>query len=454
MEQVWPGYWPAGQAFMIYQQGEAVLLVSSSTPPSGFVPLRRASLPAELRSYLYRGALPGLEGAFRIDYPAGAEKATAVALNAGGLRATLTTLFHEAFHSYQDHRFAPLPSPAGEFVDASQIAAPEFRAMAEVERRMLTAALDLPADSLAEHLRRYLAVRWIRTQSVPENVRAVERTLERKEGSAHLVGIQAALLATGGSPEQLAAALRPYLAASFDSASGGLPERLIRWRVYGTGSAIGLLLDLLGVDWRSRMERGATFDELLGAAVHFDFSKAPSLAPPALERFGFGDLMARASSAAAGPAARSVEEFYTLAPARLVVEFTVPIENGRPKMEMNFSAGAGGFSELEPNVFAVFDPEVFTLQVPQGSLVVRGRPVLQDTRGMAQMRLRVTVLLPLVPAVAVGGGQPLLAGEHRLERLRIDTNGVQLTVDQPVSVRVSPNEMVILSDTAQAGTRE
>jgi hypothetical protein len=454
MEQVWPGFWSPEQAFIVYQPGEAVLLVSPHVPPAGFLPLRGAVVPRELqeRTYLRRGTLQGLEAGFRIDFPAGATTATAVAADPEGVRATVTTLFHEAFHGYQSRRFAASGSFVGEYVDPSQVAASEFRAMAEVERRMLATSLDLPVDSLPGQLQQYLAVRWLRTLAMDSDVRAVEKHLERVEGSAHLVGLEAGLLASGEGREQLPRALLPYLTRSLDSFSGPLVERMIRWRVYGTGAAIGLLLDWLEVAWRSRMEEGADFDELLGAAVRFDTAAAPALAAVALERYGFGELLAEITLAPDRAQIRSLEDFHRLAPARLVVEFVVPIESGRPNMSVNFSGGTEGFLQLEANLLALPDPEVFTLQVPQGSLVVRARPVLQDMRHIAEERLRITVLLPDLPVLA--GGQSLSEGEHRMDGLRLEADGVQLTLEQPVSIQVRRGEWIIRSPVVRHdGTR-
>jgi hypothetical protein len=306
---------------------------------------------------------------------------------------------------------------------------------------MLAEALEMPVDSLPEHLREYLAVRVLRNATVSEDVPAVERTLERIEGSATLVGLEAGLLASGEDRSQLPESLRPYLTRPLDSFSGGLPERLIRWRSYGTGAAIGFLLDRLGEDWRVPVEEGAALDDLLVAAVRFDTTTAPALAMDALKRFGFHDLLAEAMAAARGAEIRSEQDFRALAPVRLVVELAVPVNEGNPDMTINFSAGGRGFSQLEPNLIAVPDPEVFTLQVARGSFVVRGHPVLQDMRELGQERLRITVLLPGPPAIQ--GEPPLSPGEHRRERLRVEAGGLLLRLEEPVLVQVSENEWVI-----------
>jgi hypothetical protein len=137
VEQVWPGFWSPDQAFILYRAEEVVLLVSPFDPPAEFLPLRNPALPRELRgrAYMYRGTLPGLEGSFHIDYPAGATTATAVAVQQDGIRPTLTTLFHEAFHGHQSRHFATAPSGASGFVEPAQVSASDFRAMTEVERQ-------------------------------------------------------------------------------------------------------------------------------------------------------------------------------------------------------------------------------------------------------------------------------------------------------------------------------
>lgn len=461
MEGVWQGFWSPDEAFILYRPGESVLLVSPAAPPAGFIPIDGLEVPPELedRVYLHRGTLPGLEASYHIDFPAGSTTAIAVALDPEGIRPTLTTLFHEAFHGFQRRRFATTPLVAGEFVDPSHLLAPRFRALTEVERKLLTMALDLPADELPEHLRQYLAVRLLRIRSVPADVQALERHLERVEGSAELVGLEAGLLASAEGRTGLPEALRPHLTRPLDSVPGGVIERLIRWRVYGTGAAIGFLLDRLGTDWRPRLEEGATFDELLGMAVDFDTTAAPALAMQVLERLEFEDrLAAEAMAATSGAQLRSVEDFYSLAPARLVVEFAVPIVDGRPSMSINFSSGNEGFSQLEPNVIAIPDPEVFTLQVPQGSLVVHGLPVLQDVRDIAEQRLRITVLLPaglttadtvLLHSADVDGRRPLPEGEYHRERLNLELDGVELRFNEPVRVQVGPNEWFIQADVAE-----
>lgn len=450
IDEVWPGYWAPDQAFLIYEPERVALLVSPVPPGGAFAPVDSTLLPAELtgRAYSFQGSLPGLEGTFATDYAVGRLRVTAVALESAGGLQTMATLFHEGFHTYQDRHFSRTVGDARGalaegYVESGHLAAPEFRALAEVERRILASALSAPEDSLMPLLKQYLAVRRIRTENVPEAIRKEERQVERKEGSAHLVGLEAALLAAQGTREALADSLAPYLTRPLDSVAGDLPGVLIRWRVYGTGAALGFLLDRLGEAWRPHLESGAAFDDLLANAVRFDSADTQELAEPALQRFGFAELLRNASTRSALDAHHTLDAFYALAPVRLVVEFTAPVEDGEGRsIDMHFSSGAGGFSQPAQGVLAIPDPVVFTSQLPTGSIVVRGRPVLQDMRGMP--RARFVILLGEVPPI--NGRGRLSPGVHRLDRLMIQTDGVQLSLQGPLSIEVDRDSITVRID--------
>ncbi len=305
IEAVWPGYWPADQAFFLTRPDEAVLLVSSIAPPPEFEPLVGPGVPRELRgiAYLRRGLPADLaqSGGFHLAYQAGDVAAPAVPLQ-DSIFPTLSFLYHEVFHPYQFRKFKDIfarVAPA----DSARVSAAKFVAMAEVERRILSAAPDAPSpDSLRLLLRQYLAVRAYRPDANSE-AQAVERRTERVEGSARLVGYQAALLALGEDPDQVQDLLRHDLTRPLESFSvrPGPNARLMRWRLYGTGAALGNLLDRLEYDWRAHLETGVPLDELLSRALAFDPAKAPyeapGLAASALVRFGWSELLDRYASA-------------------------------------------------------------------------------------------------------------------------------------------------------------
>lgn len=449
---IWPGFRPSEPAFLVYQLDGAALFVGPKAPP-GFSQLPDPGLPEGLagRAHLHPGPLPGLSGPFHIDYPVGGVRAMAVAIDSAGIPETLATFYHESFHAYQDRHLAPLlqqggapASPRG-YVDPALIASPRFRALVEIERRMLISALSLAPDSLPGILRRYLAVRRIRTRSLDPQVPLEEQALERDEGSAHLVGLKAALLATRATPGELADLLLPYLNLPLERFPGGPSERLIRWRVYGTGAALGLLLERLGLDWRSRVQAGATFNALLAEAVAFDSTTAHTLAPAALERFGMAELEARAMMDASNVKDRvdSIEDFLRISPIRLTLDVAVPLEDGRAALDTNFLVGEGGVVQPEENVILFPMARVLSVELPRVSLVVRGRPVMQDARGGSRdaPRVRFTILLPTLPEIE--RASPLPQGDHTLHGLTIRSRGVHLTVAGPVTVRVGRDVLLV-----------
>jgi hypothetical protein len=165
--------------------------------------------------------------------------------------------------------------------------------MGEVERRILASALETDdSRRLRDLLRQYLAVRQVRTGALSE-VQAVERSMERMEGTAHYVGCSAAALALGEPVSRVRECIRRELTRAVEEFPTW-PEadaQLMRWRQYGTGAALGFLLDQLGAEWHAAVQRGAYLDVLLAEAVGFVPADAARLAEGALIRFGYEELL-------------------------------------------------------------------------------------------------------------------------------------------------------------------
>jgi hypothetical protein len=202
--------------------------------------------------------------------------------------------FHESFHlahqrarfveTPEDRRAARLKEP---LVDSAHLT-PNFAATAELERRMLSAALGIAdVDSLRAHLRRYLAVRRGRAGTLLDVVE-VERRMERMEGTAKYVGCRAAAQALGASPERAIACVQEELEMDLEKDRSNMPEadaRLMRWRHYGTGGAIALLLDRLRPGWKPLVEQGMHLDQLLSQAVDLDPRNVEAWAAEGRARF-------------------------------------------------------------------------------------------------------------------------------------------------------------------------
>lgn len=124
---------------------------------------------------------------------------------------------------------------------------------------------------------------------------AIERRYERREGTATYLGFKAAVIATQSPAKKTIEILQEgQLKKSVDSFEK-FPSKdapYFRWRQYGTGGAICMILEKLEVkNWNQDVERGSRLDELLAAAVDFNPKRDSSLVKNALKKYGYEDLL-------------------------------------------------------------------------------------------------------------------------------------------------------------------
>ena len=449
-DTVWPGFSLVEEGFLLYEPGRAALLVGGA-PPQGFVAVADSLLPPPLRgrTFSFEGALPGLDGGIDTRYAIGGVLTTAYPLGSS-LSGTLAGMYHEAFHRYQQRAFADA-RVEGEGVPAGALTR-EFQALIEVERRMLARALQLePGPARDSLVLGFLAVRHRRLDEAPQRVRDVERELERKEGSANLVGFGMAAATLGRERGRVVAAIGEYLTMPLDRFGSDPATQVMRWRAYGTGAAMGLLLDAKGAAWRGPLERGAGFDQLLADAYDADPAAFPALASRALAAFEYEGIRADVDEPA--PASGELEAFYAMAPVRVVVE-VVPRDSAadNPALSFNFSVGwrdrlfrrRAGISRPREGLTLIWRPTVLHTTNPAAAgfdLRVREHPVALAFAPGAEPD-RIIVLLRNLPSVngqrartGAGdypGGVMLEGDGFRLEAGRAAT----VTVVEPDSVHV------------------
>lgn len=424
IDGVWPGFWPDSQPFLIYEPEGDALLYSPVAPPAAYVPYDAArSGPRAGHLYWHEGVPGGLYGIFDTAYRVGQATAIAVVLQPT-LGGTLETLFHETFHVYQHRNFKGESIGFGYVAPESITAA--IMAKAEVERSILRAALKArDRASLGELVHEYLAVRAGRTGQMPEKAREIEASVERAEGSAQLVGIQATVAVLGQKPEVVPDEIGKKLAVPLADLGGGLAERMFRWRLYGTGAAIGLLLDRLAFDgWRERLEDGSSFEALLAEASDFDAADRPDLiAERALHRFDYVALLRQARARRVAESDASFDP-----PARVVVTFAGPPGSIR-------SSFSGTFSALQEKLI-VIDADLYTAEIADFVLVARDIDVLLDGRGELQLSLAVAEL-PVVEG---------LPGDERtttMRRLEIESGTLRIKAERPVEITATPASLEI-----------
>lgn len=306
IREVWRDFWSTNRTFLVLRPTETALLVTSRTAPENYTPLPPSQVPAFLheRAYLRTEYPPELgPRTFDPQYVLGQDTIPALQPKGSAFFDRLDFYLHESFHGHQRAHWAETPGDTirvgiGEHLaDSTLTNDPAFRAQGEVERRILAAALDVSSrDSLRALMRSYLAVRRMRTEG-RERVRAVERSMERREGTATYIGCHGAAAATG--TERGIACIRDHVTTPLDSLQS-FPEadaRLLRWRQYGTGAALCVVLDRLGqVNWQTEVAGGAALDRLVETVVNVDSQNRSKTAQRALHAFGYTKLLQRAKN--------------------------------------------------------------------------------------------------------------------------------------------------------------
>jgi hypothetical protein len=304
--RVWPGFWSNDRAFLLLRPTETALLITSRTPPSEYEAVPESQLPEELigRAYLRKEYPPGIdENTFDTRYQVGRDTIPALEPKRSTLFGQSDFYMHEAFHGHQRANWVETPGdtmrakPGRPLVEPSHIESVEFRAQGEVERHILDSALDVSSqDRLLALMHRYLAVRRMRTNGL-DDVNAVERSMERREGTAQYVGCYSASGVANVPEKRALSCIREELTTPLDSMRN-FPEadaRLMRWRQYGTGGALSVILNRLDAEnWQERVSEGAALDEILSKVIGYDPKQHSSLARQALESFNYAKLLQEA----------------------------------------------------------------------------------------------------------------------------------------------------------------
>ncbi len=152
----------------------------------------------------------------------------------GDFFGRLRLLAHESFHRIQPALGHDVSDPMATHLDEE-----EGRVWLRLELRALARALEAEDDEARAATRDALLFRQLRHRLFP-GAAEVERQLEAHEGLAEYTGVRFALDATG-EPVARAASL----VARFEDT-----PTYVRSLGYGTGPALGLLLDRLAPGWR------------------------------------------------------------------------------------------------------------------------------------------------------------------------------------------------------------
>lgn len=288
LAQIWPGSWPEDQPFVINLPGTGAFLVAAGAAPPGWAPVASERLPPGLRGRTYFRASP-IEGEsrpfilrFALD-----DGRTAIFVNADmDAKATAGLLLHEQFHVFQGAAFE---GQNRQFVSPAAVTdRVAFAASAELERRILAAALAAPPAEQRQLLRTYFLVRRERESMVPAEAREVERGYERTEGTARYVDRVAQAALFGGEVDRL---IVHDLTDTLMDNHGPFVTVWFRDRSYATGAALTHLLSRVQpTGWRTMIEADGDPAALLEARLspHTNPRRAVS---GAKARFGYAQLL-------------------------------------------------------------------------------------------------------------------------------------------------------------------
>jgi len=204
----------------------------------------------------YVTTLPENQYVANTSFPWGGRTWTMVALPLPKDRyARIGLVMHESFHREQEALGLRQPDALNNQLDMRP-----GRTWLRLEYRALARALEsLPDRNVARHhVESALLFRSQRRALYPGSD-SLEATLEIQEGLAEYTGQRLAMQVTGESPARVAKYVRDYEAT----------PTFVRAFAYGTGPAIGVLLDRFDPTWRIAVRTNRDIGALLAQAIHF-----------------------------------------------------------------------------------------------------------------------------------------------------------------------------------------
>ena len=419
---VWPGFSLPDRDWAV-QDESGVYLVTKNIPPDSFT--------ARGRWYFRQAPLPNFTADFQLDYRLG-DLSLVAARAKRTVESTVALLYHESFHAFQ--RSWTSSSPHVDYGSIQKFL-PAHAAGIEVERRVLRDVIRANGP-IEPHVQQALAVRARRASQVTADFVRAERQAERDEGLAAYVEARSVAVAFGKPSRAVVDAISLQLAAPMRAFGGSPDERLIRTRAYGTGAAMGLLLDRLGVDWKGRAI-SEPIDRLLAEAVGAPGAQA---ADAPYRRYGYDRLLTESPSSWGALEVMSESAFDRLGTYRLVLELP-------PGAKMGWSLATtatrdGGMHRPAPRVLLMPMVQRFTANHDGVSVVVEQRPVkLIDSENEVGPPV-VTVLLAEPPLL---DGRRVEAGlDGARTDFRLESRGVTVTVAGKARV-VSQGDRITIS---------
>lgn len=418
LSQLWPGYWPPGQPFVLYREGSCVM--RSATAPDGFTAI-------DGRKDLWRGRCDGprFQGPMLLGERIGGIAAPAVQIESHRetLEPATTFLLHEAFHGYQADAFEKPEQTSTDYAFPLDDELVRMK-LREASFLLNAAATDDRARAITL-VRATIATREARLARMPPEARALEDQYIVREGTAEYVDIRAGTLVRGGE------SALDYVRTALGRRSNGIGrtwEQLLRWQSYSTGAAAGLLLDGWGVDWKPAVAEGQPLFDILEIASGYEPGQQAALIEASVGADSSG-IHARAKQLIS--ADRAADK--ALVRFAKASKFVLELDDGDGK-----NGGSANFTTREMHTVAggtlVMSPQSYTQAFGSADLDLRARSLRLHERDIddPDSTTYIEIALPKVPTVegcdadatvcpagtrVRGGGLKLdLKQPHRIER--------------------------------------
>lgn len=470
-DAAWPGYDLARRSLLVYLPDRWAVLLNAPHSVDGFSDYPGdwpgLGVPAELHT----GSLEGLRGQLQFDWKLDGITTAAIAPTRGldqGRRAAVgsgfTFIAHEAFHQFQRDAFQSLAGDQPE--EEYPVLDSENTALASLEMRLLVDAVEAAArpDSARtrELTEEFLAVRKERWERAPEVIPRFERPQEIMEGSAQYVEVRSVGLIGDlcrdplrSSDPALACDVfngvtqELYLLADFaDRLSDGVidPVDMPRNRVYPTGAALGLLLDLFGVEWKTRVSDAANspgLAEILREGIRWRPGEGDSLLARAKRHYTYQSIRAecdRRIQAYEAEYQDGVDNLRSAPGIHLSIETSI--------LNLSRSRSCEGRRLVLGHPTRSFSRRchVYTLKhVGTDDLFVeiRESPIIEEADAGGTAR-RVDFVAPDIRTAELDGRAVDLAaaGGFPFRRLRLAGSTFQIRYDGPGTLEVSPERIV------------
>jgi hypothetical protein len=471
-ERVWPGYDLSQRPLLIYVPEQWVLLLNARGDVTGFEDYPDTWPDLGTRSLLHSGSYENLVGQLAFDLELGDLRTVAVPVVEDHLPTGhpdqrlywFAFVVHEAFHQHQRETFA---SVEGEVEERYPILDAENTALIVLEMRLLMDALGSTASAdrgeVEEQAAAFVAVREQRWRRADEFLERYEKAKELVEGTAKYVeaksvGLLADSCASRGPQGPLAPvceeagtiSVQDYLLQDFEKRfeQGTLPpEQVARNRIYAVGGTLGVLLDFLGVDWRTQAIEGGrdfSFVALLRRAIGSDDAAAAERLAWARQYYDYASILS-ASRDQIDRYVRSYEaalaEFEGQAGRRVSVRVpAVGLSRSRSSRTKRWVADAGArvFSS-HFNVYSLktVPGEDFLLQVKDAGL-------LDETDRSANAKTVTFFASDLTNVDLNGEPRDLVPGEtYRFEALSMSGGRFHLRCTRPGVLVVGERKLTI-----------